>query len=42
MFLPLRDPLVVTFNEMRAPTSRKNVAEQGVVMPNWSKTFETF
>ena len=38
----LRDPLVVTFNETRAPTSRKNVAEQGIVMPNWSKTSQTF
>ena len=34
MFLPLRDPLVVTFNETRSPTSRKNVAEQGIAMPN--------
>ena len=42
MFLPLRDPLVATFNETRAPTSRKYVAEQGIVMRNWSKTFQTF
>ena len=27
---------------MRAPTSRKYVAEQGIVMPNWSKTLENF
>ena len=33
-FLPLIDPLVATFNEMRAPTSKKNVAEQGIVTPN--------
>ena len=33
-FLSLIDPLVATFNERRAPTSRKHVAEQGIVMPN--------
>ena len=42
MFLRLIDPLVATFNETRAPTSRKDEAEQGAVMPNWSKTFQTF
>ena len=40
-FLPLRDPLVVTSNETCAPTSRKYVAGQGIVMPQLSKTFET-
>ena len=29
-------------NEMRALTSKKNVAEQGIVTPNWSKTSQTF
>ena len=33
-FLPLINPLVATFNKRRAPTSRKNIAEQGIVMPN--------
>ena len=33
-FLPVRDPLVATFNETRAPTSRKYLAEQCIVMPN--------
>ena len=33
---------MATFNETRAPTSRKNVAEQDIVMPNWSKIFQTF
>ena len=42
MFLLLTDPLVATFSETRAPTSRKYVAEQGMVMPNWLKTFHTF
>ena len=42
MFLPLTDPLVATFNETHAPASRKYVAEQGIVMPNLSKTFKTF
>ena len=32
--LPLRDTLVATFNETHAPTSRKYVAENGMVMPN--------
>ena len=42
MFLPLKDSLVVTFNETCAPTSRKNVAEQGILVPNWSRTFQSF
>ena len=33
---------MATFNEAREPTSRKFVAEQGIVMPNWSKIFQTF
>ena len=37
-----KDPLLATFNETRAPTSRKDLAEQGIVMPNWLKTFQTF
>ena len=41
-FLPLRNPLVASFNETRAPTSRKYVVEKGLAMSNWSKTFETF
>ena len=42
MFLPLKDNLVATFSETRAPTSRKYVAEQDTMMPNWSKTFQNF
>ena len=42
ILLPLGDPLVATFNETRAPTSRKYVVEQVMVMPNWSKTFGIF
>ena len=42
VFLSLIDPLLATFNEARAPTSRKYVAEQHILMPNWSKTFPTF
>ena len=41
-FLPLGDPLVATFNEARAPTSKKYVAEQVIVMQNLSKSFQTF
>ena len=33
---------MATFNETRAPTSRKYVAGQGIVMSDWSKTFQTF
>ena len=33
---------MATFNETRAPTSRKYVAAQGIVMPNWSKTIQAF
>ena len=33
---------MATFNDSRAPTSRKYVAEQGIVMPISSKIIETF
>ena len=33
---------MATLNETRAPTSRKYVAEHDILMPNWSKTFQTF
>ena len=42
VFLSLIDPFVATFNEKFPPTSRKYIAEQSIVMPNWSKTFQTF
>ena len=42
VFLPLRDLLVATFNEKRAPTSRKYVAEQGIMIPNSSKITHIF
>ena len=38
----LVDPLVAIFKERRAPTSRKHVAEQGILMPNWSKIIRTY
>ena len=41
-FLSLIDPLLATFNETRASTSRKYVCEEGIVMPNLSKMFQTF
>ena len=41
-FLPLRNPLGASFNETRAPTSRRARAEQGIVMQNWSKIFQVF
>ena len=34
-FLSLGNSLVATFNETRTPTSRKYVAEDGIVMPNY-------
>ena len=33
---------MTTIIETRAPTSRKHVAEQGILMPKWSKKFWTF
>ena len=33
-FLPLQEALVVTVNEKRAPTCRKYVAEQDIIMTN--------
>ena len=42
VFLTLKDSLVATLNETSAPTSRKYVAQQGIVMRNWSKTFQSF
>ena len=33
---------MVSFNEMRSPTSRIYVAEQGIVISDGSKTFQTF
>ena len=40
--LPLIEPLVATFSETCAPTSRQYVAEEGIVMPNWLKKFQAF
>ena len=34
MFLPLRGPFVATSNQTGAPTSKKYVAEQRIVMSN--------
>ena len=34
--------MLASFIETRAPTSRKYVAEQGIVMQNLSKSFQTF
>ena len=33
-FSTLRDPLVASFHKTPAPTSRKYVAEQGILVPN--------
>ena len=33
---------MASFIETRAPTSRKYVAEEGIVMQNLSKSFQTF
>ena len=32
---------MATFSESRAPTSRNNVAEQGIVMPNLLETLQS-
>ena len=41
-FLLLIDPLVTTFNETRSPTSRKDVAKDGIAMQNCSETLQMF
>ena len=41
-FLPSTDTFVAAFSETRALTSRKYAAEQSIVIPNGSKTFQTF
>ena len=41
MLLPLTDPLMATFSETRAPSSRKYIAEQGVLIPNLSETLQS-
>ena len=39
MFLPLRDPLVVTLNEIRALTSRKSEAAQDISIPKSTQKY---
>ena len=34
--------MVATFNETRAPAYTKYIAEQSIVMPNWSKIIQTY
>ena len=41
-FLPLINPLMATFNETCASTSRKYVAEKGLMMPNLWQTRQSF
>ena len=33
---------MATFNTTRAPNSRKYVTQQGILMPNWTRTFQAF
>ena len=42
IFVPLKGTLVATFNETPAPTFRKYVAEQCILMPNLSETNKSF
>ena len=42
VFKTLRDSLLATFNETRAPTSRKYVAEQGIVKPIISEKLQFY
>ena len=42
VFSPLKDTLLDTFHETRAPTCRKHVSEQAIVISNWSIKFQTF
>ena len=41
-FLRPKKPLVATFSEAYAPSSKTNVAEQGTDVPNWSETLTFF
>ena len=41
-FLRPKKPLVATFSETCAPSSKTNVAEQGTDVPNWSETLTFF
>ena len=41
-FLPLSNSSVASFIETRASTSRKYEFEEGLLTPNWSKTFQSF
>ena len=41
-FLPLKKSLLAAFSEGRATTSRKYVAERGIIMPNLLQTFQFF
>ena len=41
-FLSQKEPLMVTFSETRASTSRKYVAEQGIMMSNLLQTLQSF
>ena len=42
IFLSLRNIVVASFKETRAPASWKYVVEKDKPIPNWSKIFETF
>ena len=42
VFLPLKEGLVATSSEKRAPTFRKYVAEQDIVMPNLFQSLQFF
>ena len=42
VFLSLRDPLVATFSETCARTSKKYVAGKGLMMPNLYQTRQSF
>ena len=42
IFVPLKETLVATFNETLAPTFRKYVAAQCVLMPSLSEKNKSF
>ena len=42
LFLSLQEALVATFNEKRAPTFRKHVAEEDKIMPNFLQSLQSF
>ena len=42
IFLSKKEPLVATFSETCALTSRKQIIEPGIIIPNWLENLQRF